>query len=60
MSLPAPPRRSRNRSHGHSPCTDCADHALPQTPLEAIRRYEHVNRIPYAQRLDLQPGEATQ
>ena len=47
----------RRRSHQRGACRYCDTHTLPQTALEAIRRYEHIGRIPWGQRLDVQPCE---
>ena len=47
------------RIHRRETCPECDLSTLPQTVLEAIRRYEHIGRIPYGQRLDVQPCEMT-
>jgi len=49
----APPKRIHRRDS----CPQCDISTLPQTPLEAIRRYEHIGHIPYVQRLEPQPCE---
>ena len=49
--------RQLSRPRHDRPCPVCTATTLPQSPLEAIRRYEHIGRIPWGQRLDVQPCE---